>query len=224
MIQRLQTPPDFVRQHLEALHVSSMVTGWFRKGREANVEHVTPENVIAALNGVGIRPVMMGTHGVGGYRSEARATQDVDVLVTKRDVRKAVRVLDETFPYLEIIDSAVVTRFLDPVTQKVVLDVMKPTSQAIRVVFRNTIAVGETHRIPTLEMALASKFVAMKGPMRRADKKLIDAGDFTNIVMNNRAILDLEKLKKLGDQVYPNGGELILELVDDIDAGRSMHM
>jgi hypothetical protein len=67
-------PKDAVRDHLEALRISTMVTEWFRKEREPNVLNVTAENVIAALNCAGIRPVLMGTHGLNGYRSEARAT------------------------------------------------------------------------------------------------------------------------------------------------------
>src|SRR5262249_9409519 len=85
---------EVARAHLEAMYTGSKVTRWFRKDREPNVLEVTPENVIAALHEAGIKPVLMGTHGINGYRDQARATDDVDVLVTKRDVRKAIRVLD----------------------------------------------------------------------------------------------------------------------------------
>jgi hypothetical protein len=215
---------DPVRDHVDALEVSDKGTRWFRKDREPEVFNVTAENVIAALNRAGIRPVLMGTYGIGGYRSEARATDDVDVLVTKREVRKAVRVLDAEFPYLEILENAVVVRFRNPATQKIVLDVIKPTTQAIRVVFRNTVEIGETHRIPNLEMALASKFVAMIAPTRRLDKKQIDAGDFTNIVLYNRDTIDLEKLKRLGDKVHPHGGAMMFRMIEDIDAGRVIQL
>jgi hypothetical protein len=224
MIQALQSQPDLVRQHLDALRVSSMVTGWYRKSWEPNVEHVTVEGVIKTLHRAGIRPVLMGTHGIGGYRSEARATQDVDVLVTKRDLRKAVRVLEAEYPYLEPRDTSAVTRFLNLATMKVELDVMKPSSRAMQVVFRNTIAVGETHRIPTLEMALASKFVAMIAPLRRQAKRQVDLGDFIDVVEHNRAALDLAKLKRLGDLVHPHGGTRMLELIVDIDAGRTIQL
>src|SRR5438105_9558717 len=93
---------NLVRDHLQALHIGSELTGWFRKDREPHVLKVTPENVIATLHGVGINAVLMGTHGINVYRDEARATQDVDVLVTKREVRKAIRVLEDAFPYLEV--------------------------------------------------------------------------------------------------------------------------
>ena len=218
--QLARRPKHPVQDHLEALHISSKLTGWFRKDREPEVLNVTPENVIAALNRAGIRPILMGAHGLGGYRDEARATEDVDVLVSKREVRKAVRTLEQEFPYLEIVDTAVVTRFRNASTQKIVLDVMKPASQAMQVVFRNTVKVGETHRIPTLEMALVAKFLAMRGPMRRQDKRLIDAGDFTNVVLHNSGTIDLKKLKRLGDKVSPGGGGEILRLIEDVNAGR----
>jgi hypothetical protein len=216
--------PNLVREHLLALHIGSEVTQWFRKEREPQVLKVTPENVIAALHQVGINPVLMGTHGINVYRDEPRATQDVDVLVIKRHVRKAIRAMEEAFPDLEVVESSVVARFVDPVTQKVVLDVMKPSSHAMQSVFRHTIAIRDTHRIPTLEMALVSKFLAMTAPVRREDKKLIDMGDFTNIVKQNRGAVDLDKLRQLGDKVRLGDGKRILKLIADIDAGRRISL
>ena len=210
-----------MRDHLEALHTSSKLTRWFRKDREPEVLEVTPENVIAALNRAGIRPVLLGAYGIGGYRSEARSTGDVDVLVNKRQVRKAIRVLADEFPDLRIEDHLVVARFRNPVTDMIVLDVMKPTSQAV---FRNSVRVGETHRIPNLEMALVTKYKAMTGPTRKPAKKLIDAGDFTDIVVHNRAVIDLKKLKRLGGLASQGEGTAILRLIADIDAGRMIEL
>lgn len=214
-------PKHPVRDHLEGLHTSSKLTRWFRKGREPEVLKVTPENVIAALNRAGIRPVLMGTYGLGGYRSEARATDDVDVLIPQRAVRMAVRVLEMEFPYLEIVEDAAGTRFRNSVTQKNVLDVMHPSKQAV---FRNTVAVGKTHHIPTLEMALASKFMSIISPTRDQAKKWLDLGDFVDVVEHNRAILDLAKLRRLGDTVHPGSGARILRMVEDIDAGRTIQL
>jgi hypothetical protein len=215
-------PKHTVRDHLEALKVSTEVTNWCRKEREPNALNVTAENVIAALNDAGIRPVLMGTFGINGYRDEARATQDVDVLVTKKDARKAVRVLEEAFPYLEVQENAAVARFVNPVSMKVVLDVMKPASRAIQAVFRHTVAIGKTHRIPDLEMALVSKFLAMTATNRRPDKKLVDAGDFMNIVQHNRTRLDVKKLTRLAGHAQPGGSARIEAMLVDIDAGRTI--
>jgi hypothetical protein len=224
MIRVGHATADLVQRHLEALHTSSELTLLFRRMYQREAAMVRPEDVIAALHRAGVNCVLMGTHGLGGWRSEPRATQDVDVLVTKRDIRKALRALRQAYPDLEVNDTPVVTRFTDPATRKVVIDVMKPTLPVYQIVFRYTIPVGDTHRIPDLEMALASKFAAMVSPNRDPDKKLIDAGDFVNVVRHNRSDIDLAKLLRLGDKVYPGGGEEIRRIVEDIDAGRPIQL
>ena len=208
------------KRHLLAMQISSELASYFRQKYQPMAVTITPEAVIETLRKVGVNCVLMGTYGLGGYRKPTRATQDVDVLVPKRHVRKAVRALGERFPSLVVKDSAVVTRFIDPTTGEGVIDVMKPTRAVYRVVFRHTHAVGESHRIPTLGMALASKFAAMVSPNRQLDRKLIDAGDFVNIVQNNRREIDLPKLLRLTEQVYPGGGGEVRRLVEDIDAGK----
>jgi hypothetical protein len=213
---------DFARDHLEAMHIGSEVTRWFRKEREPHVLKVTPENVVAALHKAGINAVLMGTHGLNGYRAQPRATQHVDVLVTKKDVRKAIRVLDAAFPHMEIHENAAVARFLDPVTQKVVLDVMKPSSRFMHLVFRHTVPIGETHRIPDLEMGLVSKFAAMVAPNRAKERKIQDTADFAAIVTHHREHLDLKKLRRLAANVYPGRGAEIVRLVEDICSNRDI--
>jgi hypothetical protein len=185
---------------------------------------VKPEKVIRVLNGAGVRFVVMGTHGITGWRDEPRATQDVDVLVRSRDHRKAVAAIQNAYPKLKLDETPVVTRFVDPTTEKVVIDLMKPYYELYKLVFKNSVKVEGDYLIPDLEMALASKFAAMVSPNRRPDKKLIDAGDFVNVVAHNRKEIDLPKLSRLGDKVYPGGGDEIRQLVDDIDAGRQIRL
>lgn len=207
-------------KHWEALRTSSFLTQTFNRMYRPMAAKVTPEKVIEVLNKAGVHFVVMGTHGVGSWRSEARATHDVDVLVTKKDLARAVATLHEKYPKLEIKEFPVVTRFIDPATGKGVIDVMKPTQEVFRIVFRQTIEVGDSHRIPNLEMALVSKFAAMVSPHRREEKKFVDAGDFIDIVKTNLKDLKLSRLEKLANKVYPRGGQEILTLVEDIKAGR----
>lgn len=214
----------FVRAHREALRVSSELTLWFRRAREPQVLKVTVEGVLATLHKAQINPVLMGAHGLNVYRSETRATQDVDVLIIKKDVRKAVKVLEREYPYLVLADNSAVTRLFDPVTQKPVIDVMKPSSDGMRVVFRHSIRIGETHRIPDLEMAIVCKFWAMTSPNRRQAKQQVDLGDFIDIVETNRDALDLVKLKRIADVTNPRRGNEILRIVEDIDAGRRVRL
>jgi hypothetical protein len=225
MIQRLHPPPHpAAAKHLVHLQISSELTCIFRRMKKRNDAMITPQGVIDVLNRAGVKCVLMGTYGMTGWRSEPRATQDVDVLVRKKDIRKAVRALQTAYPDLTVTDFVVVTRFMDPATQMSVIDVMKPTQDVFRAVFRHTIPIGDTHEIPDLEMALVSKFAAMVSHNRLPEKKLIDAGDFTNIVRHNRNDIDLRKLKRLADKVYPSGGDEMLQLITDIDAGRTIRI
>jgi hypothetical protein len=219
-----QRPKNTVRDHREALRVSSSVTAWCRQEREPHLMHVLPHQVIASLNKVGVKPVLMGTYGINGYRDQARATHDVDVLVNKKDVRKAVNVLKEVFPELVVKENAAVARFIDEATNKEVIDVMKPASRAMHAVFRHAIPIGRTHRIPDLEMALVSKFLALTSENRRIDKRYVDLGDFTNIVLHNRQDIDMKKLLRLAGAAQPRGAGKIAELVATIDAGRRLSL
>lgn len=222
MIQPIRSSVDLVQQHLQALHIGSEVTRWFRKEREPNVIDVTPENVLAALHRVSVNWVLMGVHGINVYRDEARATPDVDLLVKKRDVCKTARILGQVFPSLEVKEGAERISYLNPVNREVVIDVLMSSTDAIRAAFRHSISIGGMYRIPDLETALVSKFFTMTARDRRVDRRFIDAGDFINMVENNRTLLDLEKLKRLGELLTPRAGKKLLDLVNDIDAGRTI--
>jgi len=213
---------SLVREHRQALHIGSKVTRWFRKDREPNVLHVTPERVLAVLHKAGINCVLLGVHGFNVYLDQARATQDVDVLVTKRDVRKAVRVLGVRFPDLDVADGQRMTRFIDPLTQKSVIDVIKPASRALRNVFRCSIPIGKKYRIPKLEMALVAKYVSMTEPMRPTHKRLWDAGDFAGMVTKYTDAIDLQRLRVMADDVLPGNGAKILKFVEDAKADRTL--
>ena len=101
MIQRAGgTLEALVLAHLEALHTSSWLSSHFREHYQPMAIDVKPERVIEALHQASITCVLMGTHALNTYRDEARATQDVDVLVRKKDLAKAVRTLAKAFPGL----------------------------------------------------------------------------------------------------------------------------
>ena len=51
---------------------------------------IPPLDVIRVLNHANIRFVLVGAYGLAGWRQEPRATEDVDVVVAARQVKKAV--------------------------------------------------------------------------------------------------------------------------------------
>jgi hypothetical protein len=224
MIQKVHTTAGPVQQHLEALHTASRLTSDFRQKHNPMATDVTPEAVIKALHGAGVRCVLLGTHGLNVYRDQPRATQDVDVLVRKKDIHKAIRVLKEAFPDLTVNDTPVVARFAEPATGQVALDVMKPTQKVYQMVFRHAVPIGATHAIPSLEMALVSKFAALTSPHRERLRKMQDVTDFAVMTEHNKDQIDYAKLRRLAEQVYPGGSGEIQQLIEDILAGRPLQV
>lgn len=211
--------------HAQRLRRSAEIAK-FQLEQQLEKNFLSPLDVIRVLNRDKISFVLVGAYGLAGYRSQARATEDVDVVVAARQVAKAVRVLTKAFPHLEPDDAEVVVRLRDKETKEVAIDVMKPLQPPYHAIFKHArkVVVGkETYRVPTLEMALACKFAPMISLMRMDEKKLQDAADFIDIVKKN-ADIDLESLEELGDVVYNGGGKEILELVRKVRAGEKLEL
>jgi hypothetical protein len=187
---------------------------------------ISPQDVIAVLAKAGIKFMLVGLHGVVGWVDEARATEDVDVLVGVRYQKRAVRILLEHFPQVEAEDHEVVTRLRDRDTKKVLIDVMKCNQPLYREAFKfsETAEAGvHNYLIPCLELALAMKFAPMISLTRADEDKFQDAHDFIRIVKCNPDI-DLVKLHQLGELVYHGGGDEIVEKVRQVRAGEKLEL
>jgi hypothetical protein len=187
---------------------------------------ILPEDVIRVLNHAKISFVLVGAYGLAGWRKEARATEDVDVVVALKQVNKAVKALCKAFPHLEADDVPVVVRLRDRDTKDVAIDVMKPIQLPYRDVFKHTytvVAGGQKYRVPSLEMAIAMKFSAMTS-LYRADKdKYQDAHDFILLVENNPDF-DKTMLAELGSLIYEDGGKDVLELARKALVGEKLNL
>jgi hypothetical protein len=185
---------------------------------------IPPLEVIRVLNVVGVRFMLVGAHGIGGWMQKPRTTQDVDVLVAARGHKKAVNALLAAFPDLVAEDNEVVTRLRDPDTNLVRIDVMKPNQPLFREVIKHMHPVtseGQTYNIPTLEAALAMKFAPMISLNRADEDRYQDAHDFMYIIKSNPEI-DLQQLAAFGKLVYPSGDAEIVELVRKVRAGEKL--
>src|SRR5262245_58137974 len=130
---------------MQDVHAASMPTSTAIS--EYYVAHfIKPSEVITALKGAGVRFMLVGHHGIGGWMKKPRATQDVDVLVAARHHKKAVRALLAAFPNLEADDHPVVTRLRDRETHEVAIDLMKPNQELFREALKHThtVASGNT--------------------------------------------------------------------------------
>ena len=185
---------------------------------------IPPIAVIRVLKKARISFVLVGAYGLAGWRKESRGTEDVDVVVAARHVKKAVRVLLAAFPELEAVDLPVVVRLRWQGTEDVVVDVMKPVQQPYMEVFKNTHAVvseGEKYRVPSLEMAMVMKFAAMTSINRAKADKFRDAHDFSLLVEKNPDF-DRSKVEELACTMDREGGKDILEVIRKIQLGEQL--
>ena len=141
--------------HVRSLAASTALSGYY-------VENlIAPLEVIKILNKAGVRFVLVGAHGLGGWTKKPRATEDVDVVVAARGHKKALAAVLAAFPHLQSEDTDVVTRLRDPEDGIVRIDLMKPTQALFKAALANTRTVesgGQVYQVPSLEMALAMKF------------------------------------------------------------------
>lgn len=204
--------------HAQSLATSSALSEYYVPNL------ITPLQVIRILNAAKVRFMLLGAHGLGGWMGKPRATEDVDVLVGTRGHKKAVRALLTAFPHLQAEDHEVVTRLREPETGTIVIDVMKTNQPLYRDALKHTHTVesgGQRYQIPSLELALATKFAAMISLTRADRDKFQDVRDFMYIVDTNPNI-DLVKLHALGQLVYNGGGDEIVEKVRQVRAGEKL--
>jgi hypothetical protein len=204
--------------HAQSLATSSALSEYYVPNL------ITPLEVIRVLNAAKVRFMLLGAHGLAGWMGKPRATEDVDVLVGTRGHKKAVRALLTAFPHLQADDHEVVTRLRDSETGAVVIDVMKTNQPLYRDALKHTHTVessGQRYQIPSLELALTTKFAAMISLTRADRDKFQDARDFMYIIDTNPDI-DLEKLHALGQLVYNGGGDEIVENVRKVRAGEKL--
>lgn len=205
--------------HRRALGISSELTAIYRRMYKPAAAMISPEDVICILNRAKVSFILMGTHGISGWRGEPRATQDVDVLIRKSHHRKAIKAIQKAYPDLLIQELPAVTRFLDPLDQKPVIDLMKPEEDLYQEAFNNPVRVGKSHHVPNLEMALASKYAAMRSEHRDSDKKHLDAADFINMVKFHYDEIARDLIFSLGEMVKNGGGKEIQRLIEEARSG-----
>src|SRR5690242_10409032 len=91
-----------------------------------------PMDVIKILLREKISFVLVGAYGLSGWMKESRSTQDVDLVVALKQVKKAARVLSGAFPELDVEDHEVVVRLKNRETGLVVIDLLKPIQPPYR--------------------------------------------------------------------------------------------
>jgi hypothetical protein len=186
--------------------------------------YISPLAVVAALDGAGVRAVLIGSHGLGGWRQRPRAEREASFLVAARNHRKAARALLAAFPRLRPRGADDRTTLQAP--EDFVIALPKPIQPLLIAALVKTCAVrvsGRTFYVPTLEMALALVFAPMTGLPWSDPDTYMAAGDFLRILDAN-PMLDLKELAALGELVYNGGGADLLEKVRQVRAGERLRL
>jgi hypothetical protein len=196
---------------------------------------VDVNQILRTLTGKKIPFVLTGAHAIGGWTGRPRDTHDVDILVKAgRNHARAVKALRELYPELEVRNFPGLVAFFLPGETDSVVDVVFPHRGDLAETLAQALWIenkkeGLRYRIPSLETALANKYGAMLNPDRSPGKRLMDAADFTFMVSHSsdpgQNAIDLEKLKTVGELVWPGGGgEEILRLVAQIRQGGTLDL
>jgi hypothetical protein len=188
--------------------------------------YIKPLDLVAALAENGVRSVLAGSHGMGGWRQKPRAAQDTVLLVAARNHRKAIRTLLVAFPHLaaEDYESGTTLRDIDP--KGVVIEILKPARPLLQkaLVKTRTIHVdGRPCHIPILESALALVFDLMTQLPWSSPEKYLNAGDFIRMIQANPHI-DFKALAALGELIYEGAGAALVEKVKRIQAGDKLDL
>lgn len=208
--------------HAVGLEIANHITFHFRETWRPLSMKITPNQVIETIVAGGVTNwVLMGLYGYVGYLSQPRATQDVDVMVAREQRDAAVNAISTRWPMLEIRDSPIVVRFADPgethggQAPQVVIDIMLPNDDCQLNILSDCVWIDPAtgHRLPTREAALAAKYSAIVSPYREWGRKQQDAVDFRSIVLPEPALIDRNEAHRLGELIFPGGGNELLEFI-----------
>lgn len=217
------TDPKCPAGHARGLRISVALTSDYRQTHRKGAMDITPQDVIDVLTAAGVKKwVLMGLHGYVGYLPQPRATQDVGLLISHRDRKRAVTAVAEAWPDLVMQELEPVVRFKDPNdcfadgSLKPVIDLMLPWSHVNEAILKEFFVVDvETgHFIPTVEAALASKYAAIISDFRDWEKKQQDAVDFRRIARANYDRVNRGDLRRLGDLIWQGGSQELEQFLE----------
>jgi hypothetical protein len=216
-----------VDRHTENIRISSYLSKLPMIGREQkkDVVRVAPADLIPALQAAKVDFVLAGAHGIAGWLSEPRATQDVDFIIRVKDRKKAAEAILKVLKDAEVEQHPVVWRFKR--NGQYVADLMFTNSPLFERVYKSEFVekkIGRlTAKVPKLEACLAMKFASMIGHHRQDHKRYLDMADFVAMLNSNKKT-EMTLLRELGELVYEGGGKEIAKMVEDVRAGRRLEL
>lgn len=169
----------------------------------------------------GIEWALVGAEGVNLYLQRPRATVDVDVVVRKKHLVKARKILKEVGT--EFLDTEVHMRATlsnDP--NRLEIDMIKSQSHELfeRALDHKTTVGGIP--VPRVEALLALKFLSAVSPWRQPADKHQDVTDFIRAFKDNKDRLDRNLLIQLASLAHKNAKKEFPLFLDRVEHDRPL--
>ncbi len=191
---------------------------------------VNPLEVAALFEKERISYVLIGGHMLSFYTGTARATVDVDFIISGADFSRAAKIIDKAYTQFKHHDRVYHVTYdskkshrKDPERIDLVRDGFPLFREIVRKYCYTLRASKHTVKIPTVEAAIVLKFAASISPNRGDENKPVDNADLLRLI-RSRSNLDTASLSKLGDLVYQGGGKELTSIVEDIRNGRPVNL
>lgn len=191
---------------------------------------VNPLEVAALFESKKVSYVLIGGHMLAYYTGTARATVDVDFIISEVDFERASKTVQKAYAQFDHHDQTYhVTfdtrkpHFKDPER----IDLIKDGFPLFRaVVQKYCVTLNEQKqviKIPTIEAAIALKFAASISPNRGDENKPVDNADLFRLIRSTPE-LDEKALLDLGELIYHGGGNELVAIISDVRKGKTVSL
>ena len=196
--------------------------GWALKNGGSVRGEKFPQQVLDLfdrLDREGVEWVLVGAQAINLYLRRPRATVDVDIVVRKKHLRKAKKVLQEACGAVE--ESEVHFKAeLSPDPERLGVDMIKSTSHALFEEALDRRVQIEGVPAPCLEALLALKYLSIVSPWRSMPDKHQDISDLARAFLDNRPRIDRALFIELASRAYKNARPEAEKFIDAVENGK----
>lgn len=190
---------------------------------------VNPLEVAALFESKNVSYVLIGGHMLSYYTGTARATADVDFIISGADFERASKAINKAYAQFKHNNRVYHVTYDTKKQAKAPerIDLVKdgfPLFKAVVQKYRVTLrAKKQVVKIPTIEAAIALKFAASISPNRGDENKPIDNADLMRLIRTTPK-LNEQALLALGELVYSGGGKELAAVVNDVRQGKTISL
>jgi len=213
-----------MKEHIENLQKS------FELSSQQVDDAVNPLEVAALFESQKVSYVLIGGHMLSYYTGTARATVDVDFIISGTDFERASQAINEAYaqfqPHNRVYHVTYDTKkphVKDPERIDLVKDGFPLFKSVVKKYCVTLRSKKQVVKIPTIEAAIALKFAALISPHRGDENKPVDHADLLKLI-RTQPKLDKKTLLVLGELIYLGGGKELVAMIDDIRHGKAISL